>query len=827
MSESQKTTNIKNKNSGRMKNKKKKSNKQTVVEKNCSTDSDDNDSLESLPAENFLAGINSKNKDDILSAEDLEECYRKIRICSVCLGEDSQYDDEIIECDACGISVHELCYGITVEDDESVHSDASSASTEPWFCDPCKVGVTNPECDLCPNLGGIFKMSDNRRWVHMVCVLYSNDVTFIDRERLNFPKLTEICHTKFGSKICLYCPDDRFNLTGVCVCCDAGMCRTYFHVTCAQRKGFLMEFRHSEDVIDKYVAYCAKKKRQNYGTMIARNEFLMKSRKNCLKIEDSITNQRALNKLFIQREKFQKSIRSLTLDHPAVCVPRFLEASPTAMRHLISKSEMENYDFQGHYYRKQISLSFQKKWHIRPGLTTDFVIYSSDRIERIVEMENKIRDLSEKNYELNLLQKYQHQKLLKSKKDVETIRNRNNTLRSTIRRYLLVLASFNDLRHTSSLESPLPLLSSSSLPSKSASTLTIIKESEKIKRLKLGKKILSLPEMIDEDEQWYYDHPDQLDKLNKKARSQYQIKICNTCKKDTDPHLLALCDSCHLNFHLGCLDPPLKRMPKKTKFGGWQCSDCTENEENNEEAEDVLDLQKTFNENDPTIVNEDNSKQKTISSSNRRKLRENPKAVAKYTDTDNCSPQKSSPSSKSSSFEKNKKRSPEISLIEKQSKVIDSKINSEPVTTEQNSVLPQVKVTVIRKKSKKHFKPSTSINPIEAPVISKNSNGIHHELVDQVKRKRKRSINENIDDENVDKNATVIIIDDDIAEKNESSIKPDSVGSVTKQHQSPTILTIKSFTFKNPSPVKKFLPDCCVCQKNIESRNSSVNPIRE
>lgn len=89
--------------------------------------------------------------------------YKKILICAVCLGEVSQSDNEIVECDACGISVHELCYGITADDAESIHSDASSASTEPWFCDPCKADVKNPLCELCPNSGGIYKITDKGR----------------------------------------------------------------------------------------------------------------------------------------------------------------------------------------------------------------------------------------------------------------------------------------------------------------------------------------------------------------------------------------------------------------------------------------------------------------------------------------------------------------------------------------------------------------------------------------------------------------------------------------------------------------------------------------
>ncbi|KAI4788109.1 hypothetical protein KUCAC02_036062 [Chaenocephalus aceratus] len=49
---------------------------------------------------------------------------------------------------------------------------------------------------------------------------------------------------------------------------------------------------------------------------------------------------------------------------------------------------------------------------------------------------------------------------------------------------------------------------------------------------------------------------------------------CGICKKNQDQHLLVLCDTCKLYYHLGCLEPPLTRMPKKTKNSYWQCSEC-------------------------------------------------------------------------------------------------------------------------------------------------------------------------------------------------------------------------------------------------------------
>lgn len=64
---------------------------------------------------------------------------RNLLICAVCSGDTSSDSDEIVECDSCSITVHENCYGIDCNDVDSVHSNASSASTEPW------VGISHVE----------------------------------------------------------------------------------------------------------------------------------------------------------------------------------------------------------------------------------------------------------------------------------------------------------------------------------------------------------------------------------------------------------------------------------------------------------------------------------------------------------------------------------------------------------------------------------------------------------------------------------------------------------------------------------------------------------
>ena len=38
----------------------------------------------------------------------------RAKICGTCLGETSDHTNEIVECDGCGVAVHEACYGIQV-----------------------------------------------------------------------------------------------------------------------------------------------------------------------------------------------------------------------------------------------------------------------------------------------------------------------------------------------------------------------------------------------------------------------------------------------------------------------------------------------------------------------------------------------------------------------------------------------------------------------------------------------------------------------------------------------------------------------------------------
>ncbi|EGW00418.1 PHD finger protein 14 [Cricetulus griseus] len=156
---------------------------------------------EELTNDSLTLSQSKSNEDSLILEKSQNWSSQKmdhILICCVCLGDNSEDADEIIQCDNCGITVHEGCYGVDGESD-SIMSSASENSTEPWFCDACKCGVS-PSCELCPNQDGIFKETDAGRWVHIVCALYVPGVAFGDIDKLRPVTLTEMNYSKYGAK---------------------------------------------------------------------------------------------------------------------------------------------------------------------------------------------------------------------------------------------------------------------------------------------------------------------------------------------------------------------------------------------------------------------------------------------------------------------------------------------------------------------------------------------------------------------------------------------------------------------------------------------------
>uniref|UniRef100_A0A8C1Z929 PHD finger protein 14 n=1 Tax=Cyprinus carpio TaxID=7962 RepID=A0A8C1Z929_CYPCA len=466
------------------------------------------------------------NEDSLLERPQTWSSQRMehILICCVCLGDNSEDADEIIQCDNCGVTVHEGCYGVDGESD-SIMSSASENSTEPWFCDACKNGVT-PSCELCPSQDGIFKETDAGRWVHVVCALYVPGVAFGDIDKLRPVTLTEMNYSKYGAKECSLCEDARFARTGVCISCDAGMCRSFFHVTCAQREGLLSEAAAEEDIADPFFAYCKqhadrfdrKWKRKNYLALQSYCKVSLQEREKQLTPE---AQARITTRLQQYRAKAELSRNTRPQAWvPREKLPRPLTSSASAIRKLMRKAELMGIStdiFPVDTSDTSASVDGRRK-HKQPALTADFVNYYLERNMRMIQIQDNIVE----------------QKNLKDK--LETEQEKLHMEYNKVRLWTLQwqTLNFSALLYLQKLNSPAVLKAP--------------------KERKPSKKEGGSP--------------------GKSSNLPAMLYSCGICKKNQDQHLLLLCDTCKLHYHLGCLDPPLTRMPKKTKNSYWQCSEC-------------------------------------------------------------------------------------------------------------------------------------------------------------------------------------------------------------------------------------------------------------
>lgn len=85
--------------------------------------------------------------------------------------------------------------------------------------------------------------------------------------------LSKIPVASWGSRRCDLCKDPDNARAGVLVKCDAGMCRSWMHATCAQRHGLLQEASAADDIADPYFASC-KVHCEKLGAKSARRRWL-------------------------------------------------------------------------------------------------------------------------------------------------------------------------------------------------------------------------------------------------------------------------------------------------------------------------------------------------------------------------------------------------------------------------------------------------------------------------------------------------------------------------------------------------------------------------
>lgn len=574
---------------------------------------------------------NSKNSSEELvnGGDNIESMLRKLdetkpvavskiplkAICCVCLGDRSDDSNEIVECDGCGVSVHEGCYGVS--DNNSISSTNSTCSTEPWFCEACRAGVSEPTCELCPNKGGIYKETDVGKWVHLVCALYVPGVAFGEVDQLSCVTLFEMQYSKWGAKPCSLCENARFSRTGVCIGCDAGMCKTYFHVTCAQAAGFLTEAHHEDtDAADPFYAHCKvhsekeliRKRKRNYHTFRVNMEEKQKE-KRLHKLDDPCPAQMRINR---KLQKYQTKYANHKQSRPEPWVPtqkmsRLITTSASACNRLLAKASLMEVDvdlLEQQDMQIQSITDIRKKWHITPAFSVEFVAYYIDRISRTKELKEQLSEMVSRNSTLTKEQGHlrsEYDTLLEKNKD---LKEKHESLINSISQLQTHIGS---LCPNKSLPNPLNIGRPASEETKtctppyrpiSVPTAAALKMGVGFPLARLGhpntkgdnNRLLSTQAKnspLGCNSSPIVSYPPSFLSQTHKSPNLHLLSTappvethnCGICKKSTDQHLLAKCDTCKLYYHLGCLNPPLTRHPKKSKQYGWQCSECDKSDQ--------------------------------------------------------------------------------------------------------------------------------------------------------------------------------------------------------------------------------------------------------
>ncbi|WKY12934.1 hypothetical protein Q1695_004056 [Nippostrongylus brasiliensis] len=349
------------------------------------------------------------SEDAALKATLAKESADQPPICCLCLNlSELSKNEEVMQCDKCGITVHEACYPSLDMGDDS-ESSQSTSSTEPWFCEPCVYGFKEPpHCELCPSRYGAMKRSDvGGRWVHLLCALYTRGITFGDIDHLTAVSWQEMDHRNFGRKSCSGCVDVCEARSGVTTRCELGLCKHYYHITCAQRLGLLVD--HTEDIGNTALyrpgehqtvepRYINCRQHSNPDEVrekkLAATRFLIQEEKRMLKIGKNILSEREERKRQRARARYDKQFQSLV--GVTICLPEAFHDKPEKKarraRHLTTSPEF----FEWFQEKAEISgvepEQFKKEFTRVPGETIPFLCpgFSTQFFEYLGHRENVV-----------------------------------------------------------------------------------------------------------------------------------------------------------------------------------------------------------------------------------------------------------------------------------------------------------------------------------------------------------------------------------------------------------------------------------------------------
>ncbi|XP_076803656.1 uncharacterized protein LOC143447439 [Clavelina lepadiformis] len=483
-----------------------------------------------------------------------------LKSCVICLSRKNA--ENITGCGRCGVTVHKSCYGD--------HFEYKHPGRSKWFCDCC-LSDAGENCEFCPNTSGCMKETSSGQWCHVVCARYILGGEMFESNH-RYINMSALNYKLYGSKECSLCEDRLVARTGICVKCDAGLCKTFFHVTCAQRNGLLSE-NESESETDPYFVYCALHLGKEKMIESQRFYFAAFAAVDALKRKHGSGRQRIhdMEILQKQRKQFNESEKDCFPRVPtSACPPsRQLTSNAAAVRLLNRKAEIMfgiNVRSPASYFPQPSHV--RKRHRVAPALTPEFASHYADRELRINEVTENLKRVADDN-----------RKLLE---DESGLRNKYNDVREE-------LASMEN-QENEIIKSSRDLFSMfSQLKRWSKDNQHDLSQNHEFRPLKRDVNIGNESGRMRGRKRPMNDQPSLPSTVKaQEVASSNLLKICDICKSDKEQHLLVQCDVCKRSLHLGCCEPPLTQMPKKTKFSLWQCSECvSSSEEESAESEDT------------------------------------------------------------------------------------------------------------------------------------------------------------------------------------------------------------------------------------------------
>ncbi|KAJ1354286.1 hypothetical protein KIN20_011169 [Parelaphostrongylus tenuis] len=538
-----------------------------------SSDSDDNSSSSSEDDEENGETI---NEDVMAGGTKCDDNVERALICAVCLNLSRVAKaEEVIQCDKCGLTVHDACYP-TLDLNEDNDSNDSSSSTEPWFCEPCIYGFQEPPyCELCPSRYGAMKRSDvGGRWVHLVCALYTRGITFGDIDHLSAVSWQEMDHRIFGRKSCNGCTDILEARSGVVTRCEIGLCKLYYHATCAQSDsaaehnsgGSAVSHRHVVDHQSVEPRYITCKQHSNPDDVNLKKQaatnFLIQEQNRLFMVGKKVLSNREEHKRLRAKEKYEKQFQSLL--GVTICLPEAFhdkaDKKTKRARHLTSSPEFfewfqEKAEISGiepvHFRQEFTKVPGDVIPFLSPGFSSQFFEYVENR-ERLViaTEEGKLVSTNDSNLSLKKQLESQTTKLKLNEQSGLLGREFSERRKQLANAFHAALVRLGARR----------ILDANPFLAQNCD----IQANGKTRRNSLVKN----------------SPVDSLDSPPKLVR-EITINVCKECGKSHDQHLIIGCDLCYEYYHIGCLDPPLEKVPKKVNCE-WHCANCCESSDDAE-----------------------------------------------------------------------------------------------------------------------------------------------------------------------------------------------------------------------------------------------------